>query len=398
LHKNPICGDAELAVFRHTNANDDRSSAEQFKKYRSNLMDQDVLNRLIAPIPGDHPCGEDISFSQEYDDVREARRQDDLSLTQGDWETELKSAQWPKVRQLCEHLLQNKSKDLQIACWYTEALCNLQGFKGLAFGLQILEILVTDFWEFFYPDLIPDDLEERAGKIEWLNKQLPTTIRNIPLTDRASGGWSWLKWDESRTVDNLGLKDAAAKERAVAEGKLTGEVFDRAASASGLPFYQKLHAEIQDAKAMLAKVEKHIDDRFGAESPGLKDLRVAVAECDDVVTRIITRLGGSTGAANVQQTTSMDGNAMSGRSGKEVASVVLAVPVGQIGNRAEAINALRQVSQFFKQNEPHSPVALLADRAAKWAEMPLERWLASVIKDDSTLSQLRELLDIQRDA
>ena len=260
-------------------------------------MDQDLLNRLGAPIPGDHPCGQDISFSQEFDDVREARRQDDLTLNQGEWETELKTAQWPKVKQLCEDILQNKSKDLQITCWYTEALCHLHGFKGLGFGLQVLEILVNDFWEFFYPELIPDDLEERTGKIEWLNKQLPTTIRTIPLTDRASGGLSWLKWDESRAVDNLGLKDPAAKEKAVADGKLTGEVFDRAASASGLSFYQKLHVEIRETKAILAKVEKHVDDRFGMESPGLKELRVAVADCDDVVGRIIARLGGSTSTA-----------------------------------------------------------------------------------------------------
>jgi type VI secretion system protein ImpA len=41
-----------------------------------------------------------------------------------------------------------------------------------------------------------------------------------------------------------------------------------------------------------------------------------------------------------------------------------------------------------------TPVALLAERAANWAEMPLEHWLEAVIKDQSTLGQLRELLDI----
>ena len=47
--------------------------------------------------------------------------------------------------------------------------------------------LVSDFWEFCYPPWDPEDLDERAGKIEWLNKQLPAVIRDIPLTDRASG-------------------------------------------------------------------------------------------------------------------------------------------------------------------------------------------------------------------
>ena len=66
---------------------------------------------------------------------------------------------------------------------------------------------------------------------------------------------------------------------------------------------------------------------------------------------------------------------------------------GPIRSRDEAVNQLREIARFFRDTEPHSPVALLADRAARWAEMPLEQWLSTVIKDDVTLGQLRELLD-----
>jgi len=362
-------------------------------------MNQELFNQLTAPIPGDHPGGNDVSFSQLYDDIREARRHDDGSLAQGDWETELKTAQWPTVRQLCEDILQNRSKDLQVACWYIEALCHLHGFRGLAFGLQVLEVLVNDFWEFLYPDLVDDDLEERAGKIEWLNRQLPIAVRNIPLTDKAYGAYPWLKWDESRTVDNLGLKDPATKEKAIADGKLSGEVFDKAASGSGLSFYQHLREDILTAKAGLETVEKHVDERLGSASPGLKDLRKAVTDCEDVAAKIIARLGGlpRTAAAPLPAL-DIEQQQIHVLTDAHAATAGLPVSVGHLRTRADAVAALRQVSHYFKQNEPHSPVALLAERAAKWAEMPLERWLASVIKDDSTLNQLRELLDIPREA
>ena len=359
-------------------------------------MDQMLLNTLISPIPGDHPGGEDITFSPEFDAIREARRQDDSSLAQGEWETELKSAEWPKVRQMCEDLLSRRSKDLQVACWYTEALCNLSGFKGLAFGLQVLEVFLTDFWEFLYPDLLDDGLDERAGKIEWLNKQLPSAVRNIPLTSKTAGAYSWLMWEQSRNVDNLGLKDPAAKEQAIAEGKLAGEAFDKAASSSGLPFYETLHTHIRDASARLAVLERHIDERLGEDSPGLKDLRKAVADCDEVVARIITRLGGA--SRPVEAGLPLTPQPAAGQVAATIVPAAVVSTAGPIGSRADAVNALRQVAQYFKQNEPHSPVALLAERAAKWAEMPLERWLASVIKDDSTLAHLRELLDIPREA
>lgn len=361
-------------------------------------MDQELLNRLIAPIAGDHPCGEDMSFSTEFDDIREARRQDDTSLAQGEWETELKVAQWPKVRQLCEDVLINKSKDLQVACWYTEAMANLHGFQGVHFGLQVLEVLLTDFWEFFYPSFDPDDLEERGGKIEWLNRQLATTVRNLPLTTKASGAYSWLKWSESRQTDNLGLKDPEAKAKAIADGKLAGETFDKATTASGLAFYQTLGAQLHAARSTLQRLEKHIDEHFGDDAPSLKEFRAALDDCAEVVDKLITKLGGK--VATTPQKTS----ATAYESGQTAAPMggatmsIQAIAVGQIHTRAEAVAALRQVAQFFKHNEPHSPVAHLAERAAKWAEMPLERWLASVIKDDSTLGQLRELLDIPPEA
>ena len=358
-------------------------------------MDQELLNRLITPIAGDHPCGEDMSFSTQFDDIREARRQDDTSLAQGEWETELKAAQWPKVRQLCEDVLINKSKDLQVACWYTEAMANLHGFQGVHFGLQVLEVIVTDFWEFFYPPLDPEDLEERAGKIEWLNRQLSATVRDLPLTAKASGAYSWLKWSESRQIDNLGLKDPEAKAKAIADGKLAGETFDKAATASGLVFYQTLGAQIHAARATLQQLEKHIDEHFGDDSPGLKEFRAALDDCAEVVDKLTAKLGGKV-ETSVKQTGHQNGQTIT--STVVTAMPVQTITVGQISTRAEAVAALRQVAQFFKHNEPHSPVAHLAERAAKWAEMPLERWLASVIKDDSTLGQLRELLDIPPEA
>ena len=36
----------------------------------------------------------------------------------------------------------------------------------------------------------------------------------------------------------------------------------------------------------------------------------------------------------------------------------------------------------------------MADKAASWGEMPLHVWLKRVIKDETILSQVEELLDV----
>lgn len=364
-------------------------------------MNNALVTQLLEPIPGDDICGTDVSFSTIFDEIREARRQDDPSLAQGEWETEIKTAQWPRVRELAEEVLREQSKDLQVAAWYSEAMTRLQGFDGLAVGLAVLEGLVNDFWEFFYPSLDPYDLEERASKIEWVNRQLPMVVREVPLTDRGSGAYSWLKWEESRVVDNLGLKDPVARERAIADGKLSGDMFDKAVQLSGRAFYERLHAQIKDAVAAVTSLEKRVDERFGHDAPSLKDLRQTIQTCDELVGKLLARLGGGTQAStaptattNAATTSGKDTHAMTPAMTPGI-SAVTPIAVGLIVNRDDAIRALRESARYFRQNEPHSPVALLAERAANWAEMPLEKWLATVIKDEGTLGQLRELLDIK---
>jgi len=368
-------------------------------------------NLLLDPIAGANPGGIDVSFSAAFDGIREARRQDDASLAQGDWETERKSAQWPQVIALCEDILAGQSKDMQVAAWYTEALARQDGFAGLATGLQVLDSVVHDFWEFCYPAYDPDDLDERAGKIEWLNNQMPLVIREIPVTSAAAGGYFWLKWEESRAVDNLGLKDPDARERAIASGKLAGDGFDKAVQASGRAYYETLHAQIQSATLIAATLEQHVDQHFGNDSPSLKDLRQAIAACNELVARLLVQVGGNA-ASRAAPVAPMASSALSATpqasSGEPIAAPrdetdpvppmaqahVIPQPMGAIISRNDAIAALRNVAKYFRSNEPHSPVALLAERAANWAEMPLEQWLGAVIKDQGTLDQLRELLDI----
>lgn len=359
-------------------------------------MTSTLLSELLEPIPGDDICGADLSFSNEFDEIREARRQDDPSLAQGDWATELKTANWSRVRELAEDVLRQRSKDLQVAAWFTEASARMQGFAGLTLGLQVVDGLVSDFWEFCYPSFDPNDLEERAGKIEWLNNLLPLVVREIPLTDRGSGGYSWLRWEESRTIDNLGLKDAEARDKAVANGKITGEVFDKAVQTSGRGYYEKLHAQIKEAVQAMASLEQHVDERFGFDAPSLKDLRQAILNCEDLVGKLLARLGGGATAPATPGAPVGEAAGAAQVMGGGGSGLALATPVavGVIYSRADAVNALREVARYFRQNEPHSPVAPLAERAAKWAEMPLDQWLASVIKDDGTLRQLKELLDL----
>ncbi|WP_024301798.1 type VI secretion system protein TssA [Pseudogulbenkiania sp. MAI-1] len=362
-------------------------------------MQNSSLELLLAPLPGGNPAGEDLVYSPLFDQIREARRSDDPALSQGDWEQTLKVAEWPKVIRLCEEALSQRSKDLQLLVWYAEAQVQVHGLAGLAQGLAALAGWLEHYWESGYPELDPHDLDERVGKLEWLNQQLSVAIRSVPMVKPEFGGYGWNDWQQSRDVENLGLKDPEAKQAAIGEGKLAGEEFEKSAALSGHAWFQAQADALLTALSSYEALDAVVEQRFGSEAPSLAEVRNAIYACQDLVLRYRQQLGGN---APVPVSTviesAMEKPTVSPSSPVSApAPAPLAAFTGQIRSRQEAVQMLTEVARYFRHNEPHSPVALLAERAARWAEMSLEEWLQHVVKDDSTLRQLQELLDVRQE-
>ena len=365
------------------------------------MTTQDKLATLLAPISADQPAGQDLGYSALFDQIRDARRADDPGLAQGDWAQQLKTADWSKVIQLCEQGLSQQSKDLQLAAWYGEALVKTRGFAGAQLGLQLIDGLLERYWETGYPEYDPEDLDERVGKLEWFNNQMGMALREVALTDPRHGGYNWHQWQESREVENMGLKDDQSKETAIAEGKLAGDIFDKSVNASGALWFQQLQQQLEQTQQSYQALDRRVDQCFGFAAPNLAEMRNALSACQDVVNRLRQQWGEITPAAHPVSTPAPAAQAAHETSHATATEYVAATrspaPAGPLQSRSDAVRQLKEVARYFRQHEPHSPVALLAERAAKWAEMSLEEWLGSVIKDDNTLGQLNELLDIKRD-
>lgn len=242
---------------------------------------------ILTPIADDNPAGEDLHYIL-YDEITEARRADD-ALARGDWQRDIKSADWETVIALCSDALANRTKDLQIAAWLTEALTITEGFEGLFIGLKIIRGFLENFWESVYPQIEDDDLDFRVGRLEFLNNSLWSRIKQIPLTDSsAKAGYSWLQWEESRRVGYEG--DAAkAETRAelIAEGKVTAEDFDAAVSQSKKAFYQSLAADVTKCNEEFETLEQLADEKFGKEAPRLAELRKSLEDCNQLVSKIL---------------------------------------------------------------------------------------------------------------
>ncbi len=141
------------------------------------------VNELLAPIPGSDPAGSDASFSDQFDRIREARRADDPNLAQGEWQTELKVADWREAQSLSEDILLRTSKDLQAAVWLAEAAISRDGLEGARDSFALLAGLLETYWEGLYPRADDGDLEERAGKLAWFATYGARALQAMRLND-----------------------------------------------------------------------------------------------------------------------------------------------------------------------------------------------------------------------
>jgi type VI secretion system protein ImpA len=352
---------------------------------------------LLAAIPGEKPAGESLRYAGIYDAIQDARREED-ALPMGEWQRDVKTADWTAVIDLASQAIGGQSKDLQIAVWLAEALIKKHGFSGLRDGLRLLRELQENFWDEMFPEVEDGDLEFRASPLNWLNEKLPVCIKRLSVTN-GPGQFCWHHWEESRKVDNLGRQDPNAMQAAIKDGKITGERFDADVEATPRSFYEQLFEAIEQSKQSLQGLEKVVDERFGRDAPSLLAIRQALDDCHALVSGIVKK------KREQDPTYTPESVAVLTEVPKEDASVngseapVTTRPAaswsGEPRSREEAFQQLTVICAYLKRSEPQHPVTYLLERALRWTKMPLEEWLGEVIRNDDVLNHLRDTLGIK---
>ena len=135
------------------------------------------VDALLEPVPGDSPAGvdarEDAAAVDDFYEVKDARAEA-RSAERHAFETLEDAAeaasvlgglagQWAAVSEGAQRLLAERTKDLEIASWLTEALVRRHGFAGLRDGFDVMTGLVEGFWDGLHPR--PDEELVRAWLI-----------------------------------------------------------------------------------------------------------------------------------------------------------------------------------------------------------------------------------------
>jgi type VI secretion system protein ImpA len=336
-----------------------------------------LSDELLRPIPGDNPSGENLRYAPVYDKIKEARRQDD-DAPQGEWRRERKLSDWPLTIKLITDALTNKTKDLQLAAWLTEALLRRDGIAGLKDGLVLLRGLVENFWETVYPELEDGDAEFRASPLQWVGDKLDRQVKEAPLT---RSKLNFYQFKDSRaigyeadTVDNDGK--AAARREAIAEGKTTGEDFDAAFDATPKTFYAQLLDTCDAVGETIAGLTELCDSKFGDLAPSFGRLRDSVEEVRQTVHILLQkkRLAEPDAVAAVEELAEVEAEpevatASTSAAAAPARAPVRKAPAGEPATRDDAVEQVIAAARFIRREEPYSPVPYLMLRGLRWGEL-----------------------------
>lgn len=345
------------------------------------------INSLLEPVSADNAVGGDLradtSPTSLYITIRDARRAARAAERNSmfDGGSSEANENWQKILELSPQALSQHSKDLEIACWYTEALLRKAGFQGLRDGFTLIKRLIEEYWDKdLYPAPDEDGIETRIAPITGLNGEgaegvLLTPIRSSDITEDIPPG-PFTFWQYKQALDVKRIQDDDARSEQAEKIGFTIEDIENVVEQSSQSFFIDLRDDVNDCLQLYREISDLLLDFCGNQDAPPTSKIIELLEDTLGAINHIAKYKFPVEASNESEISETTGMAISSDSPTLIS--------GPIKTREEAFRQLNSISDFFKKTEPHSPIAYVIDRAVKWGDMPLSELMNELIPDHSS--------------
>lgn len=344
------------------------------------------MDALLAPIHENEPAGRNMEYEQSYDDIRQAQESDPDYLPQGEWTTELRKADWPKVARLSTKVLCQDSKDLQVACWLTEGLSQQHGIPGLLAGVRYLTAFIGQYWDSCWPKIDEDGAEIRHGNLNRLDRQTALWLNCHCLLGQPESSLEY--WQKVLAYEHRVAMNPDSKAAVGSDDDFSMESYNRwAATLSANKIAELNETVIQLADALTTFETVYGQMNVDADSDAIGQTRSVINDTQDFLKRLFDRVAPAYDDVMTLNVLATDDERASSASDNAMADVQK-----QVMSRDLAISQMLTIAHFFRQTEPSSPVPFLMERAARWAGMTLTEWLEEMLQDDNSMRDINNVL------
>jgi type VI secretion system protein ImpA len=249
-----------------------------------------------------------------------------------------------------------RSRDLRVVGYLTRAAVNTEGLVGLASGLKLVQGLLETFWDSVHPQLDKEDNNDptlRLNSIAVLGKRdlmgkdsLVASVTRAPIVQSKTAGRYSLRSVRLAKGEGSPVGDEALPDSSLIDAAfLDCDVNDLTANA----------AAVDESLAALGAISTFIRDRVEVGPPDFEGLENDLKEIRAVLAPQLLRRGVGVEAA--------------AEAGGEAQGAAASAVVGEIRSRDDAVRMLDKISDYFRRNEPSSPVPILLQRAKRLVSM-----------------------------
>ncbi len=255
--------------------------------------------------------------------------------------------------------LLGRTRDLRVVMHLTHAAINLEGVAGLASGLKLADGLLQAFWDHVHPQLDKEDNDDPTQRINSL-----AALNGVAALDGRTGMVRSLTRANLVTSPAAGRFNLRAMRLAKGEGSpLPDEqvpdaaLVDAAFLDCDLEELKATAAAVDESLAALDSIASFVRERVDVGAPSFEKLENELKDNRGLLAPQLLRRG-------VGVDEQAEGDAANG-GGRALGSAV----VGEIRTRDDAIRMLDKISDYFRKNEPSSPVPILLQRAKRLVSM-----------------------------
>lgn len=354
------------------------------------------INSMLEPVSAESAVGSDIrlnvSVTSEYSRIRDARKGARAAERSNIFDNDSSQADehWRTVLQLAPDILKNQAKDLEVASWYTEALVRRAGFQGLRDGFSLIRQMIEQYWDDLFPLPDEDGIATRVAALTGLNGEgaegvLIAPMRSVPITQGSHGPYTY--WQYKQALDAQRVTDDQGRADLIAKNGFSVDDIQKDVDQSEQSFYVDLRDDVRDALEEYKRISQLLDERCGIhDSPPASNI---IGTLSDI-------LGAITHIAKLKLPQAAEQPADDAAQSEDTGPVNPGTPnVGPVRTRDDAFRQLAQISEFFRQTEPHSPISYVIEKAVRWGNMPLGDLIQELIPDSGSRNTFSSLTGVK---
>lgn len=329
------------------------------------------VDELLKPISAEEPCGPDLSYDPAFQQLG-------ILLT-GKPETQFSTAEdpdWKELRDLSVEF-HGRSKHITASVILVLSLLKTDGVPGLRDGLTLVKGLLEKYWDTLYPRLDPDDNNDPTERMNIIANlaSFGEPYRLIPRLQQAalanSPSLGRVRLDDIILAKTPSATPVEGQPTPLTEGQIAAIFKD-----SNLEALKSAHEAVVQSVETVKAIDALLTEKVGTRSVNFEEL---IKSLKLVQAALAPHVGAPVeGGDEAASTDAAGGGAAVGGGARAVS-----VP-GAVNSRADVVQTIERLCEYYRQNEPSSPVPLILHRAQRMVHMSFMEIVTELTPDAVT--------------